>query len=313
MAGHTADKRKGIAFQNFVAQVERAFAANQSVEVVSPKYITDLDSDSRREFDVWIVASFGAGHEVITAVEVKDEATKIGVPEVEAFLSKCARNNINAKVMVSPKGANAAALRLAQKRNVRIMTMAQAEAFDWLAMTALKEHRRVFGPAEFHVELGEGVIVPEGPTELLDANGEVVGADDLAAALHRSLPQDKDEEASDHPKGVCITFTDEFKLRASGDRIYPVHRVFGLATYTTELNSIPLALHTYTGKGGGEGVNLSFATADLQIGGVGGKVVFARQADGSTDISWQPNPGEIPKAAPTRKPRRPRPAKEADE
>lgn len=38
------DKRKGIAFQNFVAQVEKAFAARDTVTIETSKFITDIDS-----------------------------------------------------------------------------------------------------------------------------------------------------------------------------------------------------------------------------------------------------------------------------
>jgi hypothetical protein len=301
-----ADKRKGIAFQNFVAQVEKAFAARDNVTVETGKFITDIDSGSRREFDVFITSKFGGYHELTTAIEVKEERDAIGVPEIEAFLSKCGRNNISHKVMVSPKGANPAAVKLAAKTGVTIMTMAQAEAFDWLAIDAFTEHRRTFGDSTFHVEMGKGEPTPEGDWVLIDKNGEEVTADKLAKALHAAVSNDDPNDLHEGARTLDITFTDQFAVRTPDGVVYPVEKVVGKTSYTTTVTAIPLTLHEYTGAGAGDGVKLAFAAGDLKIGETGGKLVFARQSDGTTDITWQPDPAEIEKPKAVRRPRPPR-------
>lgn len=295
------DKRKGIAFQNFVAMVEKAFAARDNVTVEAGKFITDIDSESRREFDVWIVSKFGGYHEVITAIEVKDEKTPIGVPEVEAFLSKCGRNNIHRKVMVSSNGSNPAAERLAAKRGVTLMTMAQAEAFDWLAIDAFTERRRTFGDNEFHVEMAKGATLPDGKWDLLDEAGDVVTHDRLNEFLHRTVPWPDDDSYPDAPVTVPVLVQGDFTVRASDGSLHGVERVWLRTTYTVAINAIPLSLHTYNGSGAGEGVNLSFAAGDLKLGDINGKLMFTRMPDQSTNISWQPNPADL---KPARKPTR---------
>ncbi|WP_426029702.1 restriction endonuclease [Caulobacter sp. DWP3-1-3b2] len=285
-----ADKRQGIPFQNFVAQIEHAYATNGNVIVESPKFITDMDSGSRREFDVFITATFGAGHQATTAIEVKDKGGAIGVPEVEAFLSKCGRNNISCKVMVSPKGANAPALQLAAKHGVTIITMAEAEKFDWIAITALTEHRRTFGDSTFHVEMAPGVPTPDSPFELLDEAGDVVTAEVLASGMHRALPFRKDDSEAVGPHSVLVNFTDNFSVRLLNGDILPVARVQGESAYTVEVKQVPFAFHTYTGDGAGKGIDLSFASADVRVGPHDGKMVLARREDGTTDVSWQIDP-----------------------
>lgn len=283
-----ADKRKGIAFQNFVAMVEKAFATKDNVSVESGKFITDIDSESRREFDVWIVSKFGGYHEVVTAIEVKDEKTPIGVPEVEAFLSKCGRNNINRKVMVSSKGANSAAVKLAARTGVTLMTMSEAEAFDWIRPEGFTEHRRAFSDITFHVELPEGLPLPEGDWDLLDETGTPVTTEALKVALHEADFSGVGE--GEHAVGVELA--NEFTVRTADGEVFPVAKVVGRATLTVEVKPLVMTLHSYVGSGAGEGVNLSFASGDLQIGPMKGKLVMARRDDGSTEVSWQANPSK---------------------
>lgn len=297
-----ADKRKGIAFQNFVGMIEKAFAVRDNVTVEVGKFITDVDSESRREFDVWIVSKFGGYHELVTAIEVKDEKTVIGVPDVEGFLSKCGRNNINQKVMVSSKGSNPAAEKLAAKTGVTLMTMAQAEAFDWITMDAFNEYRRHFHSTDFRVILAKGVATPEGEWELLDETGELVTRQMLMQTVHDAIPMG-DFNVPDGPQTYGIELTNEFSMRTAGGEILPVSKVIGATTFTIEVVPRPLTLHRYTGSGAGEGTNLSFASGDMKIGEINGKLVFARQSDGSTDVSWQPNPADLKK--PKRMPKAP--------
>jgi hypothetical protein len=305
------DKRKGIAFQNFVAIVERAFAVRDNVTVEVGKFITDIDSGSRREFDIWIVSKFGAYHELVTAIEVKDEKTPIGVPDVEAFITKCDRNNINRKVMVSSKGANPAAVQLAARWGVTLMTMAEAEAFEWLAIDAFTERRRTFGNNEFHVEMAEGATVPDGKWDLLDEAGDVVTHDRLNEFLHRTVPWPEDDNYPDAPVTVPVLVQGDFTLRASDGSLHAVERVSVRTTYTVTINAVPLSLHTYSGSEAGEPVYLSFAAGDLKLGEINGKLMFTRMPDQSTNISWQPNPADLkPQAKPRKVPRPPTPKRE---
>lgn len=295
------DKRKGIAFQNFVAQVERAFSSRDNVQIESPKFISDVDSESRREFDIFITSKFGGYHELTTAIEVREHSEPLSTPDIEAFSNKCDRNGIGRKVMVSPRGANPAAEKLAAKQGVTIMTLAQAEAFDWLAIDFFTEFRRTFRDASFHVEMPEGVPVPSGNWELLDETGSIVTADGLAAAVRDAVPPDAIDDLRVTPKLVLATFANKFVLRTSTGAVLPVAKVVGKTSYTTSVTAIPLTLHTYTGSGAGAGVDLSFATGDVRFGPASGKIMFARQADGSIDVTWQPNPEQLPKGRARRK------------
>lgn len=186
------------------------------------------------------------------------------------------------------------------------MTMAQADAFDWFAMDAFTERRRRFEPTNIHVRMGEGEPMPEGSWELLDEQGDLVTTERLMEFIHEIVPWDDEDKLPDSPKTVGIVLQNEFTVRTPDGRLYKAHQVEAEVTYTIAIEAKAFTLHKYTGSGTGEGVDLSFASTDLKIGDINGKFVFARQADGTTDISWQPDPADLKPPKPVRRRRAPK-------
>jgi len=87
MAKAAIDK-PGTRVERLVAILERTFAGS-GAKIESPsRQLHDRDTGRRREHDILTVWDHGH-HQITTAIECRDRSRPVGVPDVEAFASKC--------------------------------------------------------------------------------------------------------------------------------------------------------------------------------------------------------------------------------
>lgn len=109
----------GIEFERIVAEIQSQ--VDPSARVVHNEKITDR-LGQKRQFDVVIRGEF-AGYDVLGVFECKDLKRKVGVAEIDAFVSKSADINANFKVVVSKSGFSKGALKKAEHYGVQTFSL----------------------------------------------------------------------------------------------------------------------------------------------------------------------------------------------
>ena len=121
--------RQGKSLEKLVANLERALADEKITAIDSPKFLIDRITSERREHDV-VLTIQQAHHEVLVAIECRDRARPVGVPQVEAFNAKCLDTGVNQGIIVSSSGFYGTALKKAEHLGIRCLDIEEAESFD---------------------------------------------------------------------------------------------------------------------------------------------------------------------------------------
>jgi hypothetical protein len=282
----------GVAFQNFVAMIERAVAPSSDYMVESPKRLRDRDTGRLREHDVVMTCKSGR-HQFVVALECRDKGRKVGVPEVEAFRAKCDRTGVDRGIIVSSAGFADSALTKANANGIGCLSLSQASKFNWLLLSHIQQRTRVpVGQPDFHISLGvrPGSPVigsPEG-ISFLTETGDEWGPEDRRAVANQlllSIPLDLSETPGqvyekvfvDDDPGLVGVLPDGSQL--------PVTKFTARLRYEITEVQIPIQFHSYRSHEGAD-VMLEVASAAVSVGDISGSLVMVRQPDETTKVSW---------------------------
>lgn len=284
----TKPKRPGIAFQNFVAQLERVFGHSDSRKVESPKRLRDRDTGRLREHDVVITWQHDH-HVILTAIECRDYTRPVGVPDVEAFKLKCERTGIHHAVMVSASGFATTARTKAAAHDIVCMELSEADRFDWMTMDAI----RVQTP---HIVKWSLVIALDNPQDFTGAepvyseDGRLLSADVMAKNVHAQLALLHDNVEEGEIRRVTFRFNNpKFYALGRDGRRHPVQHVDANVEYTVSVKHQPISLHSYGSADKSYGV----ASADFGVGSVQGKLMFIKSDDG-INVVFAPEESDRP-------------------
>lgn len=111
--------KPGIGFERLVYDIQQKI--DPKSEVTHNEVITDR-LGQRRQFDVVIRGTF-AGQKVLGVIECKDQKKKVGVPQIEAFVTKAADVNANFKIYVSKTGFFESALNKARHYGIQTLSL----------------------------------------------------------------------------------------------------------------------------------------------------------------------------------------------
>ena len=100
----TREGSLGEDLEQLIACVETALASDPKYSIERRKRLVDTDTGRFREHDV--IVTWSDGHHVLTtALECRARSRPVGVPDVEAFHSKCQKTGINRGIIVSASGS----------------------------------------------------------------------------------------------------------------------------------------------------------------------------------------------------------------
>jgi hypothetical protein len=216
-----------------------------------------------------------AHHRLTTAIECKDHTRPVDVPIVEAFASKCGRNLIDHKVIVSSSGFTGPARMKAAAVGIVCLELREVESFAWIAGAVFLEFRRDFGPFNIAVRATTEDDMPEGDVvKFVNKAGVEVEAKDLFQSMVNSLPSDNDEFAE--PKNVLVHFTDLVAVIDSTGTRRSVVEASAQTSYTVTKIVKPYSLHHYTG----EGLDKEIASTETQIDGAPARLMLIRSDAG---------------------------------
>jgi hypothetical protein len=282
------DKRRGIPFQNFVAQIEKLVAGDGSnrVTVESPAYVIDKDSKRQREFDVLITSNVGH-HVTKIGIECKDTSRKVGSGEVEAFQTKCDRNHIFHKVMVSSAGFTSGAKGKAESLGIKLMELSQADTFDWLDVVKGMAGRRMLDGVEVKLHFAKGTPTLTSKFIVIDeSNGNrLVEPMDWLRAINATIPDDEGRDAAEPVELTVVLECDLTAVCEDGSR----HKIVGATAPVVlrwEVCVEPFETHKYVGE---DGIGYDVVSHDLTVQGVPGKMILTRNAAGQKTTAWIPS------------------------
>ncbi len=136
----TREYEKGKSLEDLVCTIESVLSDNKNTVIESPKYILDKLTGKPREHDV-VLTIKESHHEILVAIECKDRARPIGVPDVEGFYQKCVDTNIDQGVLVSTSGFYETAKKKASLLGIKCLMLSEIEDTNWLANDAIATFR----------------------------------------------------------------------------------------------------------------------------------------------------------------------------
>jgi hypothetical protein len=182
----TTNVNDGKALEQLVGIIERVVAGNDNVTVEPDKKLIDKITKEERQFDVVLTVKH-QHHTVIIAIECKDRSRPVGVPDVEAFHTKCQHTGVNQGVIVSTSGFANTARTKADLLGIRCLDIEEVASFNWMLAEGMHviERKLLHHDWKFLVET-EG-LVEDSNMELLDDQGNVLDPAVLTANAQRIL------------------------------------------------------------------------------------------------------------------------------
>jgi hypothetical protein len=135
-SGNRNQMKQGRSLEILVEKLERLLANDAGVYIESPKKIRDTQTQQLREHDVVLIYN-QSHHELVVAIECKDRSRPVGVPDIEAFHSKCYHTNINQGIIVSSSGFAKTALLKASKMGIKCLELKEIETASFLLPGAI--------------------------------------------------------------------------------------------------------------------------------------------------------------------------------
>jgi hypothetical protein len=276
--------KDGKDLQRLIRVIESARTAGKEIAIESPKYFVDRVTGERREHDV-VLTIKPAHHEIVVALECRDRSRKVGVPEIEAFHTKCHDTGVHAGIIVSSMGFYETAKRKAKTYNIRCLTLDEVTGFDWF----LPDSMSVFSKHMTHVHAQIDFDLPFAPRmdDIHDKDGrpltnEAINQTALCAlnTHHDLLPK----EIGEH----VVSFNIRPDLYAVIDgRDYATCRIVFTVTFENRLTFAPFRFRSYNDEGTKKSITQA-AIANVQVGDRAVDFVASTESDGSIMIAVVP-------------------------
>jgi hypothetical protein len=250
--------KPGESLQRLVRALEQATNNAANVTVESPKRLPDKDTGQLREHDVVLTFSL-SHHSIVMALECRDRSRPVGVPDVEAFRSKCDRTGIDKGIIVSSRGFGKKALKKAEAMEIGCLSLDETERFNWCQAPGVEFTERDLlddGPPWEY-----GTAAPfRGSSQLYDSQGNALAAAHFSniaqAALSQRPPEvaaREDAEAVSTP--VTCTFDNAgasaFHLIDESGAKVPLTRMVLHVKYKVRHVVIPFKFRQYIDHAGG--------------------------------------------------------------
>jgi hypothetical protein len=259
--------RRGRTFEELTALLEQALRTHPDVRVESPARVTDMVTGQSREIDVLLTIPL-AHHTIRIALECRERSRPVGVPEVEAFLSKIQDTGINQGVIVSATGFASTARTKAEKHHIRCLSLNQVSSLEWLNTDHVAVLQRYVHNNDWSIGVaGEPPSLPEAQLMIRFRGTELTPEARLSSALRVLLD-------SEYDQGIPGRYEKTFELNAADlelvDReagtAYPVEKADVSVTWEASASNIPLELHTYRRADGTHIAEAATATLGSELG-----------------------------------------------
>jgi hypothetical protein len=281
--------RQGRDLEKLVSALERVLSRREGVTVKSPDFLPDKRTGQLREHDV-IVTFPSAHHKLILAIECRDRSTKVGVPEVEAFHTKCFDTGINKGVIVSSKGFARTALKKAEDKGITCLELAKVDSFNWLLAPGIRVRNRLLLNTNWTF-IPEKNIDPKPPAfDVLNKGGTILPMKALLEAARTEFSRIPDDRLTFGKGSVKVRFSDPgLSIRdTTTDIIHPVTQAIVEIDYEVTETVVPFNLVKYTDKDSGRLIT-DAAVAQVDFGDYSGKFMIVYKEDEGGEAVFVPD------------------------
>jgi len=281
--------KDGKDLQRLIRVIESARAAGKEIAIESPKYFTDRITGKRREHDVVLTIKH-AHHELVVALECRDRSRKVGVPEVEAFHTKCRDTGIHSGIIVSSRGFWESARTKAKAYRIRCFTLDEVAKFDWFGpedmLVVSRELKRLYLQVDFGRPFSPNI------GDLLNREGHPITSDMITSAAKAAL----ERHQTVVPTGVgehTVGFNVSPEVSASIDqKIQHAKSATLFVTFENTVKSVPFVFRSYNDESCSETITQA-AVANVRIGDQTVDFVASTDKDGFINIAIIPTSSHI--------------------
>jgi|RhiMethySRZTD1v2_1073278.scaffolds.fasta_scaffold365401_1 hypothetical protein len=215
--------KSGKSLEKAVARIQQML--DPGSVVTHNEYIIDR-LGHRRQFDV-VIRGQAAGRDYLGVIEAKDWSTKVGTPEVEAFVMKARYVNANFVLMVSRMGFSEPGLRTAKHEGVGTLSLLPDDPIDAGFYVGLMcyAHRYEWGPFNFGLfrkEEGE-------PTGVSDIRSITLDGKPVIAWFAKQLSTTYMDATGPEPTLIEVKFKTPMTLQIEGREADDVTRLVIIA------------------------------------------------------------------------------------
>jgi hypothetical protein len=273
--------KAGEQLQYLIQILERVTVDSPNVKIESPKRLPDKDTGRLREHDVVLTFSM-KHHKMIVALECRDRNREVGVPEVEAFKSKCDRTGISRGVIVSSRGFTKTGLLKAKMMGIDCFGLNEIERFNWCQAPGIECMTREIVEGPSFVAFPATPVTTE--PALYDDQGRCLDAQRLRGVvidcLNKRPPEiaaEQDAAAAASPVG--IRFIDHAPsawhvLDADNQRV-PLVRLEVTLKYRIRVSLVPFNFRQYFDHSADKEIYTA-ALAPIDAGDIQGEIVLHR-------------------------------------
>jgi hypothetical protein len=285
------NKNDGRDLQRLIHAIESALKASSNIKIESPRRLIDKDTGRLREHDV--VLTFMQGHhELLMSLECRDRSRPVGVPDVEAFHSKCQRTLIDRGVIVSSTGFRKTAITKANSYSIGCLSLDEVDRFDWCQTPAVTVVNHDLLCTNIHIQFPEQP--PEGTVFTVE-NGTPLHDQMFRdwALLCFNNYVDKINIPDGQHTFLFVEDNPAIYTTIHGSRVRAIKLLLS-PTYGVSRKFIPLEFRSYFDTARSRSVT-DAAVARVEVGGTSASLVVSRDTTGAIKVSVVPAPTDPPR------------------
>lgn len=298
------DSKPGKRLEKIIELIEIQANKKKGVTVKSPVFLPDKLTGEPREFDVVITVDTGHHRPMTIGIECRDRSRPVGVPDVEAFYTKCRDAEVHQGIIVSSNGFAMTARKKAQMRGIRCLELNQAEQFDWCQAPGIfgyekrAIHLQIYpdfeGTPSGSYTLYEGGTIKVGPEETAKIAQNALSGLQLDPETLARFPANQvfvDRGTDHNPNFIAVDENgDKFKIKTLTIDIY----------FQVAVTFVPFQYHEYLDPETGKLLSVA-ASADMTIGGRRMTLAITGKADGPKRVMISPEKTTPRQSTPKRK------------
>ena len=274
--------KQGRSLELLVERLERLLTDDPSVDIESPKFLPDKQTNQRREHDV-VLTYNKSHHELLVAIECKDRSRPVGVPDIEAFSSKCKSTGVNKGIIVSSSGFTKTALSKSSAESIKCLELKEIETASFLLPEAVVVlHTKKFLTASYTPIFNQHALRVADDYDIFDPSGVLITDDIIKNNLRLiedKLPHGKLNE--EHTETVLLKMEGYYVVSKLKKLRHEITGILMDITYIHEVEESQFTSRLYNDASINSSI-AEIATAPLKIDDVEREFTVIGKSDGTT-------------------------------
>lgn len=231
------------------------------------------------------------------AIECRDRRRPVTVPEIEAFIQKCAAVDVHKKVVVSTRGFAETAAAKASQNGITCLTLSEATSFPWCQAPGVTVQEYTLDAMEIRILLPfEAQNHSVAGAKLLGADGAEVSPNELSATGSQiwrdmSFGEETGPQPDETACQLSINIEPPLSFQTDTGCIFPILGITCIFRYHVTEELIPFQLHSYllaNGPAPGKAI-YTIANAEMHSAGWNGRIMVVNKEGEGCRVSWVPD------------------------